>query len=68
MKSTVSSVPLGRPFALSLAATHKLKVVSKEIGALPGQGLALDLQSPLNKFIAGKSQREYLTGEPIFSR
>jgi len=68
MKSTVSSVPLGRPFALSLAATHKLKVVSKEIGALPGQGLALDLQSPLNKFIAGKSQREYLTGEPIFSQ
>ncbi len=68
MKSTAPAVPLGRLFPLPPAAHRGMKVVSSEIGALPGQGPAFDLQDPLNRFMAGKSRREYLTGESIFSQ
>ena len=68
MTSTAPRVPLGRSFPLPSVAHHKLKVVSNKIGALPGQAPAFDLQIPLNKFMAGKSRREYLTGESIFSQ
>ena len=65
---TAPRVSSGRSFPLPPAAHHKLKVVSNGIGALPGQRPALDHQSPLNRLIAGKSRREYLTGESIFSQ
>ncbi len=68
MKSTAPRIPLGRSFPSSPAAHHKLKVVSNGIGALPGQGTAFDLQIPLNRLVAGRSRREYLTGESIFSQ
>ena len=65
-----STVPGFRWAALSLAlvATHQLRIVSKAIGIPPAQKFAFDLQSPLNRFIAGKSRREYLAGESIFSQ
>jgi CRP/FNR family cyclic AMP-dependent transcriptional regulator len=66
--TTAPRVPLGRSLPLPLAARHGLKVVTNEIGALQGQKIALDILSPLNRFMAGKSQREYLTGESIFSQ
>ena len=68
MNSTAPRIPLGRSFPLPPAADHKLTIVSKAIGALPGQETAFDFQIPLNKFMGGKSRREYLTGESIFSQ
>ena len=68
MNSTVSSVPLGGPFTSPSSATHQLRIVSKAVGILPEQELAMDLQSPLKRFIAGKSQREYQAGESVYSQ
>jgi CRP-like cAMP-binding protein len=61
-------IPLGRSFPLPPIADRKLKVVSNQIGTLPGHGSAFDLQIPLNKLLVGKSRREYLTGDSIFSQ
>jgi CRP-like cAMP-binding protein len=68
MKSTASRSALGRTFSLPTAAPYKFKVVSKTMSALPELGPASDLQVPLNKLVAGKSRREYLIGESIFSQ
>jgi CRP/FNR family transcriptional regulator, cyclic AMP receptor protein len=68
MNSTAPRIPLGRSFPLTPAADRKLTIVSNEIGALPGQGPAFELQSPVNRFMAGKSRREYLTGDSIYSQ
>jgi CRP-like cAMP-binding protein len=68
MNSIAPRVPLGRSLPLPPAALHGLKLVSKEIGALPRPAPALDPQIPLDKFLAGKSRRQYLTGESIFSQ
>jgi CRP-like cAMP-binding protein len=43
-------------------------VVANEIGALPGKNSAFDLEIPLNKLMAGKSRRDYLTGDSIYSQ
>jgi CRP-like cAMP-binding protein len=45
-----------------------LTVVPNEISALPVPEAAFDLQIPLNRLLAGKSRREYLTSESIFSQ
>ncbi len=66
--TTAPGVSQRRSFPLPLAAHHGLKVVTNEIGALPGQKIALDIQNPINRFMAGKSRREYSTGESIFSQ
>jgi CRP/FNR family transcriptional regulator, cyclic AMP receptor protein len=66
--SRAPKVPLGRSFPLPPEARHKLTIVPKENGALPEPGTAFELQIPLGKFIAGKSSREYQTGESIFSQ
>lgn len=68
VNSTASRIPLGRSFSLPSAPTHKLKLVSNGTGTLPGHGPALDLPILLSKFLAGKSRREYLTGDAIFSQ
>jgi len=59
-------VPLGRSSPLSLASHHKLQVVTSAMSAMPKP--IFNLQILLNKFIAGKSRREYLTSEPIYSQ
>ncbi|MGB7548945.1 MAG: Crp/Fnr family transcriptional regulator [Terracidiphilus sp.] len=66
--STAPRVMLSRPFPLPPIADRKLRVVSREIGALSGQGTAFDLQTPINKLLGGRSRHEYLTGESIFSQ
>jgi CRP-like cAMP-binding protein len=45
-----------------------LSLVSKKVEALPKQGTTFDVENLLAGFIAGKSQREYLAGESIFSQ
>jgi CRP-like cAMP-binding protein len=45
-----------------------MKLVASPAGTVPVQDPAIDLHSPLNKFMPGKSRREYLEGESIFSQ
>lgn len=59
---------MGRSFPLPSIAQHSLKLVAKLADVMPKQLPALDLQSPLNRHMAGKSRREYQTGESIFSQ
>jgi len=68
MKNTVTTVTLGRPFVLPPAAHQKLAFVSSVIGSASAQGPAIDPHDPLMRFMAGKSRREYLTGESVFSQ
>ena len=68
LKNTAPRIPPGRSDPLPPAAHYNLKLVPKQIGALPKQETALDLQSPLNRSMAGKSRHEYLVGQSIFSQ
>lgn len=68
MTSTEPRFPLGRTFPLPPVAYLKLKVVSNRIDASQRTAPAFDLQGFLNGFLNGKSRREYLTGESIFSQ
>jgi CRP-like cAMP-binding protein len=42
--------------------------VVNEIGALQSKNSAFDLETPLNKLMAGKSRRDYLAGDSIYSQ
>ena len=66
--TTAPGVSQRRSIPLPLAVHHGLKVVPNGLGASPAQKTALDIQNPLDKFMAGKSRREYSTGESIFSQ
>jgi len=68
MMSTAPRTPLGRSYPLPSAAHHNLTLVSSQTAALPEQAPALNLQGPLNRYMAGKSRREYLTGQSVFSQ
>ena len=68
MTSTAPRIPLGRSFPLPSAKHHGLKLVSNQAVALPKQGDAFDPKIPINEFMAGKTRREYLTGQSIFSQ
>lgn len=66
IKSTASRAPLDRPFVLPPAAHQKLTFASGVTGGMPARGVAIDLRDPLMRFMAGKTRREYSTGESIF--
>jgi CRP/FNR family cyclic AMP-dependent transcriptional regulator len=68
MTNMAPRIPLGRSYPMPSVAQSGLKLVSKQKEAMPKQGTALDLQSPLNRYMAGKSRRDYQTGESIFSQ
>ena len=68
MTNTAPRIPLGHSFPLLPASDRKLKIVSKPVGVLPGQEAASGLQSSLNKLVTGRSRREYLAGEAVFSQ
>jgi len=68
MKSRASKVPQGRPFVLPSAEHHNLTAASIGADKLPAKGTAIDHQDLLVRFLAGKSRRDYLTGESIFSQ
>ena len=68
MNHTVTTVTMGRPFVLPPPAQQKLAATSSMIGNVPSQKAAIDLHDPLMRFMAGKSRREYSTGESIFSQ
>ncbi|MGB9151852.1 MAG: Crp/Fnr family transcriptional regulator [Alphaproteobacteria bacterium] len=62
------NIRMDYPFPSPSPTHHRLKVVSAPASALPVQSPAIDLQSPLNRFMPGKSRREYLADESIFSQ
>jgi CRP-like cAMP-binding protein len=66
--SAAPRISPSRSLPLSSIAHHGLKVVSEKMDALTEQGSAFDLQILLNKLMIGKSRREYLAGESIFSQ
>jgi CRP/FNR family transcriptional regulator, cyclic AMP receptor protein len=68
MKKTVNAATLGRPFVVQPVAPRKLTVPSSMIGNAPEQKAVIDLQDPVMRFMAGKTRREYSTGESIFSQ
>jgi CRP-like cAMP-binding protein len=45
-----------------------LKLVAKQAEAMPMRGTTFDHQSPPNRFMAGKSKREYQTGQSVYSQ
>jgi CRP-like cAMP-binding protein len=59
---------LDLPIPLQLAPHHGLKVVATPASVLPSQATPIDMHSPLNKFMPGKSRREYLAGASVFSQ
>jgi CRP-like cAMP-binding protein len=65
--STTPRISLGRSFLLPSIA-HKHNAVINEMSALPSQQSEFNLQIPLNKLVAGKSRREYMTSESVFSQ
>jgi CRP/FNR family cyclic AMP-dependent transcriptional regulator len=64
---TAPRFPQSRSFSLPPVA-HHLRVVSSAVNALPRLQPAYDLQTPIDRLIAGKSRREYLTGDSVFSQ
>jgi CRP-like cAMP-binding protein len=68
MTSSALRSSLSRSFPLPSDAQPKRKIASNQASALPKIVPVLSPQSPLDKFMAGKSRREYLTDEAIFSQ
>jgi CRP-like cAMP-binding protein len=60
-------MPLDRSFPLPPVARNP-KFVSNRMSAMPMQESPFDLQVPINRLIAGKSRREYLAGDSVFSQ
>ncbi len=66
--TSVHKFPVDLPSPLQQATHHRLKVIATPASVLPSQSTAMDVHSSLNKFMPGKSRREYLAGSPIFSQ
>jgi CRP-like cAMP-binding protein len=65
--SASSKIPLKHSYLLPPVAHHS-KLISNQINALSGQNLTFDLQIPINRLITGKSRREYMAGDSVFSQ
>ena len=68
MTSSATCIPLGHLFPLPPATDRKLRIVADKVAAFPEQGTASDLQSPISKFLSGRSRSEYPAGGCIFSQ
>lgn len=68
IKNTVNSAMLSGPLVFPPASQRKLTIPSSMTGTAPRLGSAIDQQSPMMGFMAGKTRREYSTGESIFSQ
>jgi CRP-like cAMP-binding protein len=68
MTTTARRIPLSRAFPLPAVAHHNLTIVPNrnDISLRPAQ--AFDVVAFLSTFAPGKSRREYLTGEYVFSQ
>ena len=68
MTNTAPRIPLGCSFPLPPVSDRKLKIVSKPVSVSPDQIAASDLQGSLNKLVTGRSRREYMAGEAVFTQ
>jgi CRP-like cAMP-binding protein len=68
MSSTAPRISPGRSFPSHPVEHRKLKIVPTGMDAVTEQRTAFDLHGFLDKFMAGKSRREYLEGEAVFSQ
>jgi len=68
MTSTAPRIPLGRTFPLPPVAHHNLTIVPKRVDTSRSPARAFDVVDFLSRFSPGKSRREYLAGEYIFSQ
>jgi CRP-like cAMP-binding protein len=64
---TAPRIPLGRSIQLPSVAPS-LKLVSDHLIDRQSQKSTFDLQIPINRLLAGKSLREYQTGDSVFSQ
>jgi CRP-like cAMP-binding protein len=65
---TKPRLPGERLFLMPPTAHQRSNDISKTASPLPDQMPAFDLQDPLNKFMPGKSRREFKSGETVFSQ
>jgi CRP-like cAMP-binding protein len=68
MTNTAPRISLDRSNPVLSYAQPGLKLVSKQAEAMPKLEAAFNRQDPLNRYMAGKSRRDYQTGESIFSQ
>ena len=68
MTSTATRVSLGRDFPLSPVSHHNLTIVPKRNDTSRRSAPAFDVVDFLSRFSPGKTRREYLAGEYIFSQ
>jgi CRP-like cAMP-binding protein len=68
MTNTAPRIPLGRTFPLPPVEYRNLTLVPKRIDDSQRTAPAFDILDFLGRFSPGKSRREYLTGEYIFSQ
>ena len=68
LTSPTPSIPLRRSFAVPTASDRKLRAVPSQADAPMIKGTTFDLQLPLNRLMSGKSRREFLIGESVFSQ
>jgi CRP-like cAMP-binding protein len=61
-------MPLGRVFPLPPVAHHNLTLVPKRLDVSQRPAPAFDILDFLNRFSPGKTRREYLAGEYVFSQ
>ena len=58
----------GRSFASHQLPQQRLRIVPNNVTAVAGQKRAFELQGFLDTFMAGKSRRDYLAGEAVYSQ
>jgi len=68
LTTSAHTFPLDLPNSMQQATSHRLTVVATKAGVLPSQDAAVDMHSPLNRFMPGKSKREYQAGASIYSQ
>jgi len=66
MSSTAPGVPLSRPFPLPPVTLHPLKTAPNQVAA--ARGPVFELPVSLNRFMVGKSRREYRMNESVFTQ
>ncbi|MGA9070582.1 MAG: Crp/Fnr family transcriptional regulator [Terracidiphilus sp.] len=61
-------IPLGRTYPMPSVVRPAMKLVPGQSSSLPKQDNSISSQSPLSRFMVGKSRRDYQLGESIFSQ
>jgi len=68
MPTATPRISLGRSFPLPMVARPKLNIVPRAIAAEPIQSPAFNILASLDTLAMGRTRREYLVGESIFSQ